>query len=61
MYIQLLPSYELEVNIESCQPLRGLTVLLYRNYCKMFMTGMFCYAEHSKMISSIENKITEPD
>ena len=41
--------------------MKAITVLLYRNYSKMFNTGIFCFAEDNKKIPSIENTITEPD
>ena len=30
-------------------------------YSRMFMTWIFCFAEDNKIISGIENTITEPD
>ena len=70
-----MPSYEM--NIESFQLqvgcfLAGLFILMFtscegnnclvcRNYFKMFMTWMFFFSEINKIISGIENTITEPD
>jgi len=43
-----------------CSPhMKAITVLLYRNYPKMFISWMFCFAE--ELISGIENTIMEPD
>ena len=43
-----------------CSPhMKALTVLLYRNYPKMLICWMFCFAE--ELISGIENTIMEPD
>jgi hypothetical protein len=36
-------------------------LLLYPNYSKMFNTSMFCFVEDNKIISAIENTITEQD
>jgi hypothetical protein len=45
-----------------CSPhMKAITVLIYRNYSKMFITWMFCFAEDNEIISGIENTITEPD
>jgi len=42
--------------------MKAITVLLYRNYSKMFKKKkMFCFAEDNKIISGIENTITEQD
>ena len=41
-----------------CSPhMKAVTVLLYRNYSKMFITWMFCFVEDNKIISSLENFI----
>ena len=45
-----------------CSPhMKAITVLLYRNYSMIFMTWMFCFTEDNKIISRIENTITETD
>ena len=45
-----------------CSPhMKAITVVLHRNYSKMFMTWMFCFAEDNKIVSGIDNTITEPD
>jgi hypothetical protein len=44
-----------------CSPhMKAITVLLYRSYSMMFMIWMITFAEDNKIISSIENIITEP-
>ena len=45
-----------------CSPhMKAITVLLYQNYSKMFKTSLVCFVVDNKIISSIENTITEPD
>ena len=41
--------------------MKAITVLLYRSYSKMFfLAWMFCFADYNKLMSGIENAITEP-
>jgi len=45
-----------------CSPhMKAITVLLYWNHPKMFITWVFCFAEDNKIISGIENTFTELD
>jgi len=41
--------------------MKAITVLLYRNYSKMYNIWMFCFAEDNKIISGIDNTITKLD
>jgi hypothetical protein len=41
--------------------MKVMTVLLYWNYLKMFITWICCFAEDNKITSDIENTITELD
>jgi hypothetical protein len=52
------------LKISNIQPLfitQVWIVLLYRNYSKMFVVWMFGFADDNKIISGIENTITEQD
>jgi hypothetical protein len=45
-----------------CSPyMKAITVLLYQNYSKMFITWMFSFAEDNKIISGIENTMSEQE
>jgi hypothetical protein len=48
-------------NIQSLFITQVWIVLLYWNYSKMFVVWMFCFAEDNKIISGMDNTITEQD
>jgi hypothetical protein len=48
-------------NFRCSAHMKAITVLLYRSYSKLFIAWMVCFAEDNKIMSRIDNTITEPD